>query len=97
MKLITIILCLAIAVGCFMIARAIVSTHQNSKAKAMFTMMMLGFISLLLELALFEENIREWKVYVLSFSGPLSASIPIFFIYFLNHPLGLTVNSIRMT
>ncbi len=97
MKLITIILCLAIAVGCFMIARAIVSTHQNSKAKVMFTMMMLGFISLLLELALFEENIREWKVYVLSFSGPLSASIPIFFIYFLNHPLGLTVNSIRMT
>ncbi|MEL7306860.1 MAG: hypothetical protein AAGK05_02680 [Pseudomonadota bacterium] len=65
-----------------MIARAIVSTHQNSKAKAMFTMMMLGFISLLLELALFEENIREWKVYVLSFSGPLSASIPIFFYLF---------------
>ncbi|NUJ37806.1 helix-turn-helix transcriptional regulator [Pseudoalteromonas sp. 0303] len=82
MKLITIILCLAIGVGCFMIARAIVSTHQNSKAKVMFTMMMLGFISLLLELALFEENIREWKVYVLSFSGPLSASIPIFFYLF---------------
>lgn len=49
----------------------------------MFVMTMLGFASVLLELAFFEENIREWEIYLLSFSGPLSAAIPVFFyLYF---------------
>jgi len=83
MKLITITLYIAVVFSCVMTLLVLTTKHQNNKAKTMFVMTMLGFASVLLELAFFEENIREWEIYLLSFSGPLSAAIPVFFyLYF---------------
>ena len=83
MKLITLTLCITLVFIFFMLVKTILTKHQNNKAKTIFVMMMFSFASLLIELAFIEENFRSLGVYVLSFSGPLSASIPmLFYLYF---------------
>ncbi len=55
--------------------------YQNRKARLCFALMLIGLICLMLELALFEEGASF--LYIISLSGPLSISVPIFFyLYF---------------
>jgi len=87
MKIITIFLLVALVHTIVMIVAAMTSKHQNIKARYMFAVMMLGFSSALVELAMYQEKSWDLYVYTISFSGPLITSIPIFFYLYLRASL----------
>ena len=83
MNLITVFLGGALVYTFLVMIFVIFAREQNSKARAIFVIMMLCFASLLVELAFLEERNSAWIAYIISFSGPLSLSIPIlFYLYF---------------
>ncbi len=72
------------------------SSHQNTKAKSFFVMMMLGFAAVLGEMAVYHFKqhgamleARSINGYVVIFSVPLSAAIPVFFYLYVKSALRL--------
>ncbi|QFU20561.1 helix-turn-helix transcriptional regulator [Shewanella eurypsychrophilus] len=81
MQLMTILLLISVGLTFFMMGYVATTPYQNRKARLCFTMMLIGLVSLMLELAIFEEGASY--LYIISISGPLSVSVPIFFyLYF---------------
>ncbi|WP_076413276.1 AraC family transcriptional regulator [Shewanella sp. UCD-KL12] len=81
MQLMTILLLISVGLSFFMMGYVATTPYQNRKARLCFAMMLIGLISLMLELAIFEEGASF--LYIISLSGPLSVSVPIFFyLYF---------------
>jgi AraC-like DNA-binding protein len=88
MQLMTILLLISVGMSLFMMGYVATTPHQNAKAKLCFSLMLVGLISLMIELAMFEEG--ESFLYIISISGPLSVSVPIFFFLYFKASVGLS-------
>lgn len=88
MQLMTILLLISVGMSIFMMGYVATTPHQNAKAKLCFSLMLVGLISLMIELAMFEEG--ENFLYIISISGPLSVSVPIFFFLYFKASVGLS-------
>jgi AraC-like DNA-binding protein len=88
MQLMTILLLISVGMSFFMMGYVATTPHQNTKAKLCFSLMLVGLISLMIELAMFEEG--ESFLYIISISGPLSVSVPIFFFLYFKASVGLS-------
>ena len=88
MQLMTILLLISVGMSFFMMGYVATTPHQNAKAKLCFSLMLVGLISLMIELAMFEEG--ESFLYIISISGPLSVSVPIFFFLYFKASVGLS-------
>ncbi len=96
MSLLSIALFFAMSCSLFMCAWAGFSNHQNQKAKGFFILMMLGFASVLGEMAIYhlkqttgQVQGRELYTQVVILSVPLSAGIPVFFYLYVKSALRL--------
>lgn len=87
MQLMTILLLIAVGMSVFMMGYVATTPHQNAKARLCFSLMLVGLISLMIELAIFEEG--GSFLYIISVSGPLSVSVPIFFYLYFKASVGL--------
>ncbi|MEC4725879.1 AraC family transcriptional regulator [Shewanella sp. D64] len=87
MQLMTILLLIAMGMSVFMMGYVATTPHQNAKARLCFSLMLVGLISLMIELAIFEEG--GSFLYIISVSGPLSVSVPIFFYLYFKASVGL--------
>ena len=87
MQLMTILLLIAVGMSVFMMGYVASTPHQNAKARLCFSLMLVGLISLMIELAIFEEGGNF--LYIISVSGPLSVSVPIFFYLYFKASVGL--------
>ncbi len=56
MQLMTILLLISVGMSFFMMGYAATTPHQNAKARLCFSLMLVGLISLMIELAIFEEG-----------------------------------------
>lgn len=83
----TILLLISVGMTFFMMGYVATTPHQNSKARLCFSMMLIGLLSLMIELAIFEEGASY--LYIVSISGPLSVSVPIFFYLYFKASMGL--------
>ena len=88
MQLMTVLLLISVGMSFFMMGYVATTPHQNAKAKLCFSLMLVGLISLMIELAMFEEG--ESFLYIISISGPLSVSVPIFFFLYFKASVGLS-------
>ncbi|MBW8185377.1 helix-turn-helix domain-containing protein [Shewanella nanhaiensis] len=88
MQLMTILLLISVGMSFFMMGYAATTPHQNAKARLCFSLMLVGLISLMIELAIFEEG--GSFLYIISISGPLSVSVPIFFYLYFKASVGLS-------
>jgi AraC-like DNA-binding protein len=88
MQLMTILLLISVGMSFFMMGYVATTPHQNAKARLCFSLMLVGLISLMIELAMFEEG--ESFLYIISISGPLSVSVPIFFFLYFKASVGLS-------
>lgn len=96
MSLLSIALLFAMTGSLFMCGWAGFSNHQNQKANNFFILMMLGFASVLAEMAIYHHNqfnssigVQSLYTQVVVFSVPLTSGIPIFFYLFLKSALRL--------
>ncbi len=87
MYLMTILLLISVGITFFMMGYVATTPYQNIKARLCFSMMLFGLISLMIELAIFEEGASY--LYIISISGPLSVSVPIFFYLYFKASMGL--------
>lgn len=83
----TILLLISVGMSFFMMGYVATTPHQNNKARLCFSMMLIGLISLMIELAIFEDG--GSYLYIISISGPLSVSVPIFFYLYFKASMGL--------
>lgn len=87
MQLMTLLLLTAIGMSFFMMGYVATTPHKSAKAKLFFCLMLIGLISVMIELAIFEEGGSH--LYIISISGPLSVSAPIFFYLYVKASVGL--------